>query len=55
MNSTLKKALLFLTANLLFAVFVTAVYAVGYEYDKANKLYPESKRLSYDLSMQVYG
>jgi hypothetical protein len=46
---------IFLTANLLFAVFVTAVYAVGYEYDKANKLYPESKRLSYDLSMQVYG
>jgi hypothetical protein len=55
MNATLKKALLFLTANLLFAVFVTAVYAVGYEYDKANKLYPESKQLSYDLSMQVYG
>jgi hypothetical protein len=55
MNATLKKALLFLAANLFFAVIVIAVYGIGYEYDKANKLYPESKQLSYDVSMQVYG
>jgi hypothetical protein len=55
MNATLKNALLFLAANLFFAVIVIAVYGVGYEHDKANKLYPESKQLSYDVSMQVYG
>jgi len=51
----MKKALLFVLANVLFAAIVTAIYAFGYEYDKANKLYPESKRISYDVSMQVYG
>ena len=50
-----KKALLFLTANVLFIALVIAVWQVGYEYDKANKLYPEMKELSYDLFMQVYG
>jgi len=51
----LKKALLFLSANILFIAIVIAIYAAGYEYDKANKLYPETKELSYDLFMQVYG
>jgi hypothetical protein len=55
MSTTLRNALLFLFANLLFTAGVITVYAVGYEYDKANKLHPESKLLSYDMSKQVYG
>ena len=55
MNAALKGTLLFLFANLLFAIIVVGVYAIGFEYDRANKLYPELKQLSYDLSMVVYG
>jgi hypothetical protein len=51
----LKKASHFILVNLLFVTLVVAIYAIGYEYDKANKLYPELKSLSYDLSMLVYG
>jgi hypothetical protein len=50
-----KKVALFVLANIAFAILVTAIYAIGYEYDKAYKLYPEMKWLSYDLVMQVYG
>jgi hypothetical protein len=50
-----KKALVFILANFLFVVVAIAIYAIGYEYDKANKLHPESKWMSYDMSMQVYG
>jgi hypothetical protein len=35
-----KKALLFLTANVLFIGIVIGIYAAGYEYDRANKLHP---------------
>ncbi|HUR99281.1 MAG TPA: hypothetical protein VMZ26_14540 [Pyrinomonadaceae bacterium] len=55
MGKTLKKAIVFLVANLLFAAVVITVYGVGYEYDKANKLYPESIQVSYDVSIGVYG
>ena len=55
MNETLRKSLLFLFANLFFAVIVVAVYALGYEHDRANKLYPELKQVSYDVSLEVYG
>lgn len=51
----IKKVLLFLVLNIVFGAAVVSVYAIGYEYDKAHRLYPESKLLSYDLSMQVYG
>jgi hypothetical protein len=51
----LKKASLLILSNLLFVALAVAIYGIGYEYDKANKLYPESKDVSYDLSMLVYG
>ena len=51
----LKKALLFVSANVLFIAVAVGIYAAGYEYDKANKLYPEMKDISYDVSLQVYG
>lgn len=51
----LKKIFLFVVANFLFVALVIAIYGIGYEYDKANKVYPESKSVSYDVSMQVYG
>jgi hypothetical protein len=50
-----KKVSLFIFANLVFVTGVVAIYAVGYEYDRAHKLYPEFERMSYDLSMEVYG
>jgi hypothetical protein len=50
-----KRILLFTVANFLFSVVVIAIYGIGYEYDKAHRIYPESKLLSYDVSMQVYG
>jgi cytochrome c biogenesis factor len=55
MNPMLKKVLLFFFGNLFFAALVIVVYAVGFEYDRANKLSPEMKHVSYDVSMQVYG
>jgi hypothetical protein len=51
-----KTILYFLFINLVFLALVVGIYAIGYEYDKANKLYPESVQLSYDLSLGgVYG
>ena len=51
-----KSILIFLLANLVFIVLVVALYAIGFEYDKANKLYPETVQLSYDVSISgVYG
>ena len=50
-----KKAVIFVLVNFLFAALVISIYAIGYEYDKANKLFSENKQLSYDLSMTVYG
>ncbi len=50
-----KKIFYLIIANLIFAALVVVIVEVGYEYDKAYKLYPEMKQLSYDLSMRVYG
>jgi hypothetical protein len=50
-----KKVSLFILGNIIFVAVVVAIYGIGYEYDKAYLLYPEMKRMSYDLSMQVYG
>jgi hypothetical protein len=49
------KISLFVIANLVFFILVGAIYAIGYEYDLAHKLYPEFKRMSYDWGMYVYG
>lgn len=51
----IKKILLVIFANIVFVIAVITIYAVGYEYDKAHRIYPEMKWLSYDLVMQVYG
>ena len=48
--------LYFLLINLAYFALVVVIYAVGFEYDKAYKLYPEDVQLSYDLSIGgVYG
>ncbi|MEJ7625005.1 MAG: hypothetical protein WKF34_13510 [Pyrinomonadaceae bacterium] len=49
------RILLFLLGNILFISLVIAIYGFGYEYDKAYKLSPEQKQISYDLSLTVYG
>ena len=51
----MKKILLLIFANTVFAIAVITIYAVGYDYDKAYRLYPELKWLSYDLGVHVYG
>jgi len=46
----------FLLLNFAFVILTVVVYAVGYEYDKANQLYPETLQVSYDFSVgNVYG
>ncbi|MGI8811511.1 MAG: hypothetical protein ACR2IH_03165 [Pyrinomonadaceae bacterium] len=51
----LKKVALLILANIIFTTAIIAIYAVGYEHDKAYQLFPESKLVSYDVGMQVYG
>ena len=41
--------------NLLVISLAIVIYAVGYEYDNANKLYPEAYYFSYDAAITVYG
>lgn len=56
MNQIWKTILYFLLINLTLLILVIGISAVGYEYDKAYQLYPESVELSYDLSLGgVYG
>ena len=51
-----KLILYFVLINLGYFALVVAIYAFGWEYDKANKLYPEVVQLSYDLSISgIYG
>lgn len=51
-----ERVLILIVANIVFLACVVAIYAIGYEYDRANKLYPESIRISYDMSIGgVYG
>jgi hypothetical protein len=47
-----KTILYFLLVNLAFIVLVIGIYAFGFEYDKAHKLYPETVRVSYDVSLE---
>ena len=46
-----KSILYFLLINLGYFALVVTIYALGYEYDKANHLYPESVQVSYDVSL----
>ncbi len=46
----------FLFINLVLLALVVGIYAIGFEYDKANELYPESVQMSYDVSLGgIYG
>ena len=45
---------LLLLNSLLFATAV-GIYAVGFEYDKANQLYPEMYNFASDASIVTYG
>ncbi|MEP7037407.1 MAG: hypothetical protein ABI891_03605 [Acidobacteriota bacterium] len=51
-----KTILYFLLINFVVFILIIGIYAIGFEYDKANKLYPETIQLSYDSSIsEVYG
>lgn len=46
----------FVLVNLGYFALVFTICTIGFEYDKANQLYPEVVQLSYDLSISgVYG
>ncbi len=45
----------FLLLNLLAFILAIVIYAVGYEYDKAHKIYLEAYYFSYDAAIIVYG
>ena len=51
----LKRLLLFFFVNGFFIALVIVFIEVGYRYDQTHHFYPETKELSYDLSMRVYG
>ena len=52
----LKKFAILVGANLIAIVLTIAIYAIGFTYDKAHQIYPESVRVSYDVSLGgVYG
>jgi len=44
-----------LLLNLLVIALAIVIYAVGYEYDNASKLYPEAYYFAYDAAITVYG
>ncbi len=51
-----KTILYFLLINFIVFILIIGIYAIGLEYDRANKLYPESVQTSYDTSISgVYG
>ena len=51
-----KSILYFLLINLGCFALVVTIYGLGYEYDKANHLYPEDVWVSYDVSIAgIYG
>ena len=51
-----KAILYFLLINLGYFALVTMIYAVGYEYDRAYRIYPEALQVSYDVILDgVYG
>lgn len=56
MNKRWRTILYFLITNLIFVGLILGIYAVGFEYDKANKLCPETVQVSYDVSLSgIYG
>jgi hypothetical protein len=44
-----------LLLNFAFIILAVGVYAIGYEYDKANQLYSEAYYFASDASITVYG
>jgi len=44
-----------LLLNFFLLALAVGIYAVGFEYDKANKLHPESYQFASDASITVYG
>ncbi len=50
-----KKIVKFLLLNFFLFAIAVGIYAVGYEYDKANKLYPEMYDFASDASIMTYG
>ena len=46
-----KTILYFLLINFAFVILVVGIYAIGFEYDNAHQIYPETVRVSYDLSL----
>jgi hypothetical protein len=45
----------FFLLNVAYAVVVVTVYALGFEYDKANKLYPEAVSFGHTIIMGRHG
>jgi len=50
-----KKILKIFFLNILIVTIAVTIYALGYEYDKANKIYLESVFVSSDLAISTYG
>lgn len=48
MKQPIRNLLIF---NIVFIIWAVTIFAIGFEYDKANQLYPETVQVSYDLSM----
>jgi len=49
-----KEIIKLLLLNSFLLIFAVGIYAVGYEYDKANKIHPEMYYFS-DAGIMVYG
>ena len=45
----------FIIFNVISIILTISIYAIGYEYDRENILYPEAYYFSYDASIIVYG
>ena len=50
-----KKIIKLILLNIFLFTCAVVIYAVGYEYDKANKIYPEMYFFASDASIMVYG
>jgi hypothetical protein len=50
-----KKIVKLLLLNFFLFAIAVGIYAVGYEYDKANQLYPEMYNFASDASIMTYG
>ncbi len=45
----------FIVLNLVIIILAISVYAIGYEYDKAYQLHPETYFFLYDAAITAYG